>query len=160
MGVRCETWEEWDGSEIWDMGVRCETWEWDVRVRKAWEWRLWHDAWGIQCIRKVFTALHFLHILVCYSLIPKWIQIIIFLKILHTIPRNDNVKNVFGNILQIYKKIKKSHVHSLCHDTQNWAQVHPISTGHPWDVSTTWLESTCGKFSWLDMIWNRTHLSI
>ena len=31
---------------------------------------------------------------------------------------------------------------------------------HPWDVSTTWLESTCGKFNWLDMIWKGTHLSI
>uniref|UniRef100_A0A8C6WS34 PX domain containing serine/threonine kinase n=1 Tax=Neogobius melanostomus TaxID=47308 RepID=A0A8C6WS34_9GOBI len=28
----------------------------------------------IQCIRKVFTALHFFHILLCYSLIPKLIQ--------------------------------------------------------------------------------------
>ena len=24
---------------------------------------------------------------------------------------------------------------------------------HPWDVSTTWLDFTCGKFKWLDMIW-------
>ena len=51
-------------------------------------------------------------------------------------------------------------IHSLCHDTQNWAQVHPVSTDHPWDVSTTLLESTCGKFNWLDMIWKGTHLSI
>ena len=63
----------------------------------------------IQCIRKVFTALHFFHILLCYSLIPKWIKkiyIIIFflLEILHTIPHNDNVKKVFeilANLLQI-----------------------------------------------------------
>ncbi len=36
-------------------------------------------------------------------------------------------------------------IHSLCHDTQNWVQVHPVSTDHPWDVSTTWLESTCNS---------------
>ena len=28
------------------------------------------------------------------------------------------------------------------------------------DVSTTWLESTCGKFNWLDMIWKGARLSI
>lgn len=27
---------------------------------------------GIQCIRKVFTALYFFHILLCYRLNPKW----------------------------------------------------------------------------------------
>jgi hypothetical protein len=26
------------------------------------------------------------------------------------------------------------------------------------DVSTNWLESTCGKLNWLDMIWKGTHL--
>ncbi len=39
----------------------------------------------VQCIRKVFTALHFFHIL-CYSLIPRWIKCSIFHKILKTIP--------------------------------------------------------------------------
>jgi len=32
----------------------------------------------IQSIRKVFTVLQFFHILLCYSLIPKWIKFIIF----------------------------------------------------------------------------------
>ena len=31
--------------------------------------------------------------------------------------------------------------------------MHPVSIDHPWDASTTWLESTCGKCNWLDMIW-------
>ncbi len=114
-----------------------------------------HTYIHTQCIRKVFT-LYFFHISLCYSLIPKWIKFIIFLKILQTIPHNDNVKELCLKSLQIYKKKKNNHmyisIHSLCHDTQNWAQVHPVSTDHPWDVSTTWLESTCGKFSWLDMI--------
>ncbi len=51
-------------------------------------------------------------------------------------------------------------VHSLCHETKYFAQVHPVSTDHPWEVSTTWLESTCGKFSWLDMIRKGTHVYI
>ncbi len=34
------------------------------------------------------------HILLCYSLIPKLIKFIIFLKILQIIPHNDNVKAV------------------------------------------------------------------
>ena len=48
----------------------------------------------------------------------------------------------------------------LCYETQNWAQVHPVSIDHPWDVSTSWLESTCYKFNWLDMIWKGTSLYI
>ncbi len=51
---------------------------------------------NIQCIRKVFTALHFFHILLCYSLIPKFIKFIIFLKIIQTIPHNDNMKEVWN----------------------------------------------------------------
>jgi hypothetical protein len=43
---------------------------------------------------------------------------------------------------------------------ENWDQVHPVSIDLPWDVSTTWLESTCGKFNWLDMIWKGTHVYI
>ncbi len=67
----------------------------------------------IQCIRKVFTALHFFHMLLCYSLIPKCIKFIIFLKILQTIPHNDNVKEDCLKSLQIYKKnkIKKNHIY-------------------------------------------------
>jgi hypothetical protein len=51
-------------------------------------------------------------------------------------------------------------IQTLCYETRNWAQVHPVSIDHPWDVSTTWLESNCGKFNWLYMIWKGTHLSI
>ncbi len=39
----------------------------------------------LQCIWKIFTALNFFHILLCYSLIPKFIKFIIFLKKLKTI---------------------------------------------------------------------------
>ena len=43
----------------------------------------------------------------------------------------------------------------LCNETRNWARMHLVSIDHPWDVSTTWLESTCGKFNWLDITWKR-----
>ncbi len=51
---------------------------------------------------QVFTALHLFHILLRYSLIPKWIKIIIFLKFLQTILHNDNVKEVCLKSLQMY----------------------------------------------------------
>ncbi len=70
----------------------------------------------LQCIRRAFTALHFFHILLCYSLIPICIKVIIFLKIFLTIPDNDNVKEVCLKSLQIINK--KNHmyisIHSLC----------------------------------------------
>jgi len=60
-----------------------------------------HTCMYIQCIRKVFTALHFFHILLCNSLIPKWIKFIIFLNILHTTTHKDKVKTDFCKFLQI-----------------------------------------------------------
>ena len=33
----------------------------------------------------------------------------------------------------------------MCKETRNCAQVHPVSIDHPWDVSTTWLESQAGS---------------
>ena len=50
-------------------------------------------------------------------------------------------------------------IQTFCYETRNWAQVHPVSIDYPWDVSTTWLESTFWKFNWLDMIWKSTHQS-
>ena len=41
-------------------------------------------------------------------------------------------------------------IQTLCYKTQNWAPVHSVSIDHPWDVSITWLDSTCGKFNWLE----------
>lgn len=56
-----------------------------------------HMALNIQCVLKVFTVLHFFHILLCDTLIPKWIQFKFFIKFLNIIPHNDNFKP-----LQIY----------------------------------------------------------
>ena len=51
-------------------------------------------------------------------------------------------------------------IQTLCYEPRSWVQVHLVSFDHLWDVSTTWLESTCGKLKWLDMIWKGLHLSI
>ncbi len=74
-------------------------------------------------------------------------------------------KQNFRNVCKCIKKKKlKYHIYisiqSLCNNTCNIAQVPPISLDHCWDVSTPWLESTCCKLNWLDMIWKGTHLSI
>jgi hypothetical protein len=61
----------------------------------------------------------------------------------------------FANVLPYLHKYS-----DLCNETRNWAQVHPVSIDHSWDVSTTWFESTCGKFNWLDMIWKDTPVYI
>ena len=42
-------------------------------------------------------------------------------------------------------------IHTFCYETWNWTQLQPVSIDHPWDVSTTWLKSTCGKFNWHDL---------
>ena len=47
-------------------------------------------------------------------------------------------------------------IQTLCNEMRNRAQVHTVSIDHPWDVPTSWLESTCGKFNWLDMIWSHS----
>lgn len=49
----------------------------------------------LPCIRKVFTELHFFHILICH------------LKSLHTIPHNDKVKETFAWNSWIFIKTKR-----------------------------------------------------
>ena len=80
-------------------------------------------------------------------------------------PRMRKRKQVFKFFCKCIKINKQKYLiyirsQTLCYETRNWAQVHPVSIDHPWDVSTNWLESTCGKFNWLDMIWKCTLLSI
>ena len=79
----------------------------------------------------------------------------------HIQTHNEKAKtglDIFTNVLQI-KRIYIS-FQTLCYETRNWAQVHPVAIDHPWDVSTTWLESTCVTFNWLDMIWKETHTCV
>ena len=103
---------------------------------------------------------------VSYILIIKLIKFFFSPSLinLHTIPHNDKVKtglDIFCSFSQ-NKKIKKLKYHiyisiqTLCYAIQNWAQVHPGSIDHP----TTWLESTCGKFNWLDIIWKHKYIGL
>ena len=78
----------------------------------------------IQCIRKVFTALHFFHILLCYSIFPKWNKFFFFPQNSTTTPHNDNMKSFFemlAHLLKI-KKAKKSHVHKYSQPLLNTAE--------------------------------------
>ena len=66
--------------------------------------------------------------------------------------RSQAWHTVHSENIQIYKKQKKLiyiTTQTLCYETQNWAQMHPVSINHLWDVTTTLLESTCGKYDWL-----------
>lgn len=42
----------------------------------------------------------------------------------------------------------------------SWHQLRPVSNDHLSHVSTIRLESTGAKFSWLDMMWKGSHLSL
>ncbi len=96
----------------------------------------------IQCTRKRFTALHFFHILLCYSLIPKCIQFIIFLQILQIIPHNDNVKEVSLKSLKMYNNKKITCTEVLTAFAQYFieAALAPITA------------SIC--FVWCDKLWS------
>jgi hypothetical protein len=75
-------------------------------------------------------------------------------------PKQKQLKiKIFANVFK-NKKQKYLIYITICYETQNWAQVHPVSIGHPWDVSTTWLESTCGKFNFLDDLERHTPVYI
>ena len=93
----------------------------------------------LQCIWKLFTALHFFHILnnmclIHMCLIPKLNKFFFFLKILHTTPHNDNMKKffeMFANLLKIKKEITCTHVHKYSQPLLNtllmhlWQQLQP-----------------------------------
>jgi hypothetical protein len=116
---------------------------------------LWNNLMlHLQCIRKVFRPLHLFHILLRHSLI-------IFASSIYTrYPIMTKQKQVLRNVCNINRKyLIYITIQSLCYENWNWAQVYSVSIDLPWDVSTTWLESTCGKFNWLDMIWKGAHLS-
>lgn len=93
---------------------------------------------SLQCAQKVFITLHLFCILSCYSLISKWFKFIF-------------CQNTPWWQCEIYLFKRKYiynmyiSIHSLCRDTQNWAQVYPAPTDHLSDVSTnsTSLKSTC-----------------
>ena len=55
------------------------------------------------------------------------------------VPRHSLGSELYGQVLRIQ---------TLCYETQNWAQVHPVSIGHPWDVSTTWSTPVINSIDW------------
>lgn len=46
---------------------------------------------------------HLLHVLLCYSLIPKRIKVMFYIEMLHTSPHNNKMKNICLKFLQIYQ---------------------------------------------------------
>ncbi len=76
----------------------------------------------LQCIRKVFTVLH---ILLCYSLIAKWIKFNIFLKILQTYPILTTWKKFVWNLCNLKTKNEKNRVHKYLQPLLDTLLKHP-----------------------------------
>jgi hypothetical protein len=115
---------------------------------------------------KYSDPLTFSHILLRYSLILKLINLFFFRhQSTHNTPQWQSGNRFLETVANLWRRKKQIYliyiiIQTLWYATRNWAQVHPVSIDHLWDVSTTWLESTCSKLNWLDMIWKGTHLSI
>ncbi len=92
-------------------------------------------------------------ILLCCSLILQLFKLIVFFSLIYT-PHlimtkwKQNFRNVYKFIKK--KKTEISHLHKYSDPLQQHLK---FSSG-------AWLESTCGKINWVDMIWKGTHLSI
>jgi hypothetical protein len=120
----------------------------------------------IQSIQKVFWPIYNFQNVVTLQPYSKIDTIIFFSHQIYTqYPIMTKWKPLFWKCCKFIKNEKQKYliyisIQTLCYETRNSAQVHPVSIDHPWDVSTTWLESICGKFNWLDIIWKGTHLPI
>ena len=64
-------------------------------------------------------------------------------------PLMKNWKEVFKHFCTFITSKKQN----ICYVSRNWVEVHTISIVQTWDISRTWLESTCGKLKWLDKSW-------
>lgn len=77
-----------------------------------------------------------------------------YITVVYQTVLNYCISSKFYTKISHYDNVEKSlrflqkmfTISSLCPEAQNKA----VSTYHPWDVCRTKLESTCGKFSWLD----------
>ena len=114
--------------------------------------------------RKHSAPFDLFNILLRYALILKWIEWKYSSAIYTQYPKMTKQKSVFRDVCKkyIYIFFKRKYFiyisfQTLCYETRNWVHVQPVSIDHPWDVSTSWLESTCGKFNWLDMICEGAH---
>lgn len=63
------------------------------------------------------------------------------------------------NFCQFIKEEKLKYHFDISSQTLYYdTQIPPISLDHLSDVSTPWLESTCGKFNQLDIIWKGLYI--
>ncbi len=88
--------------------------------------QIWRNV-KLQCIQKVFTVLHFFYILLCYSLIAKWIKLIIFLNSTNNTPYWQREKFVW-NLCKFNKnKNEKSHVHKYSQPLPRYVVEAPLA---------------------------------
>lgn len=89
-------------------------------------------------VHKVFTGQHFLFLFLHFVVLQPYSIIdsmhFFYFKILHIIPHNDKVNKVW-KFCRFSKNKKLNYnmfisIHSIWHDSQNWAQVHSVSTHH------------------------------
>ena len=79
---------------------------------------------------------------------------------LYLISHNNKVKTGFYFIFKFIKKEKLKYPIEVFRPFTMTHEIYfPFSSDHLWDVSAPWLESTCGKFNEMYMIWKGTHLS-
>lgn len=134
--------------------IQCITQEQQGRWRQnVFKWKKHYN----HTVHSVFRALHSFHILLYCSLVLKLIFNLTRLHSPYTIITRG--KQNFTSFCKCIKKEKTevSQWHKYS-DSLLWHLAHFLD--HLWDVSPTWLESTCGKLNWFDMFWEGTHLSI
>lgn len=86
--------------------------------------KIQYHCWFIQCVRKVFTALHLFHISLCNSLIPK---LVIQFSSQNLNTQSDSAEN--KGMLQIHAYLlKRKYSHSLLSTMKYlWQQLQPQS---------------------------------
>ncbi len=113
-----------------------------------------NDVLLLQCIRKVFTALHFFPTF-CHvtALFQNRLNSLFFTKFYKQYPITTTWMKFVWNLCKFIKKKKRKKYSQPLPWHSKLSSRYIVSTDHAWDFSTAWLESTCGKFSWLIMIW-------
>ena len=112
-----------------------------------------------QGIPAVFRHLNFIHILLCGSLMLKLKKKTLPVFHLYSVLHNDKAKQNFRIFCKFIKK-EKNVISYWCNYQDPMLWHWHISLDHLWDLFTSWLETSCGIFNWLDMIWTGTHPSI
>ncbi len=115
----------------------------------------------IQCLAKVFTPLHYFHVLWC-CFILNCFSITFFHINLNSIHYNGKAKKRkrFLTYLQMFKKIKTFMIplHKYSYPYLGWLEFISGAFILLVYVTTLQVKLTCGKFSW--MIWRCTSILI